>query len=69
MEINDFLVAPEVTDVDSLFRLWSKQTGGNRHTFIRLLTTPTEERSALLSQCHEEISFSAGNCIRKYHVD
>lgn len=69
MENNDFIVAPEVPDVNALFRLWHAETGGNRHTFIRLLTTPSADRTALLSQCREEVLFSAGSCIRKFCVD
>ena len=49
MESNNIITAPAGSDVEALYKEWSRSHTGNRFDFFRMLTMPSAERDAFMS--------------------
>lgn len=57
MESNNIITAPAVSDVEALYKEWSRSHMGNRFEFFRFITTPTAERARFMSAVGVECSY------------
>ena len=49
MEKNNFTIAPQTSDADSLFTVWRRNHVGNKDDFFTFMTTPDGERDRFLA--------------------
>ena len=57
MEANNIITAPQIADVDTVYRIWYATHAGNRNTFYRFMTTPTVERDEFIRSIGESVEF------------
>lgn len=57
METNNIITAPQVADVNTLYKVWGETNVGDKEQFYKFLTTPSTERAEFINAQHVEISF------------